>query len=285
MSFLQNKLRATKLLVKLPSQGNHQPIGNISLSELGYIEVMPMNARNEIDLSNPDLLVSGAAITKLMESCLPSVKDPRKLPYPDVQIALLAIKRASHGKVLQTDVQCPKCEKISEISYQIDSLIAEYNVNLLPKDNISVELEDGFFADIYPYTWEQFNEMNFELFSIIQQDKAIDEAIKQSTIDQAKANEIKSNLRNNITNSALARVAGTVQRMHDADNEVTDKEEIAEYFKNCDSDYIKKINVALDSLMKGGIREVKHTCQYCEHEWESTPSFNPTLFFAPRSPA
>lgn len=283
MSFLKQKQRSTTTLVKIPSNGKHQPIGNITLSELGFVEVMPMNARDEINLNMPDLLVSGAAIRMLIESCVPSVKDAGVLPYPDAQVLLLAIKRASHGKTLDVEVECPECSTQMEIAYELDSLIAEHNVNQLPENEVAIELDEDFYCYIHPFTLNSFNEQNYEMFTIVQQDRSINEALEAKSITNERAEEFRKQIRENLSVSSIKRIATTISRFTYGGEEETDRQEIEDFVIGCDASYVKKINDVITELMSSGIRPVQHVCEKCNHEWDHTPEFNPTLFFAQHS--
>lgn len=112
--------RRPELSVKLPSNGNWYEEGFIDYTMSGEVEVYPMLPKDELMMLNPDALLSGQANVDLIKSCCPSISDPKKLLYPDVNVLLLAIHRATHGNELEMTAYCPKCqEKIREIENEV----------------------------------------------------------------------------------------------------------------------------------------------------------------------
>lgn len=104
--------RRPELSVKLPSNGNWYEEGFIDYTMSGEVEVYPMLPKDELMMLNPDALLSGQANVDLIKSCCPSISDPKKLLYNDVNVLLLAIQRATYGKTLTMEITCPNCNKI-----------------------------------------------------------------------------------------------------------------------------------------------------------------------------
>lgn len=116
--------RRPELSVKLPSNGNWYEEGFIDYTMSGEVEVYPMLPKDELMMLNPDALLSGQANVDLIKSCCPSISDPKKLLYPDLNVLLLAIQRATYGPTLTMTVTCPHC---SEMIDKIIVDIEEYN--------------------------------------------------------------------------------------------------------------------------------------------------------------
>lgn len=118
--------RRPELSIKLPSDGNWYEEGFINYTMTGEVEVYPMLPKDELMMLNPDALLSGQANVDLIKSCCPSISDPRKLLYNDVNVILLAIHRATHGSDLEMEAYCPKCqEKITNVEKDVKV----YNTN------------------------------------------------------------------------------------------------------------------------------------------------------------
>ena len=47
-------------------------------------------------LKNPDALLNGEAVASLIKSCVPDIKDPKKMFSADVDALLIAIKDTSN---------------------------------------------------------------------------------------------------------------------------------------------------------------------------------------------
>ena len=112
--------RKVELSIKLPSNGNWYPEGMIDYTMTGEVEVYPMLPKDELMLMNPDALLSGQANINLIKSCVPAIHQPEKLLYPDLNVLLLAIQKATYGDKLTMQVVCPEClkkanEKVEEL--------------------------------------------------------------------------------------------------------------------------------------------------------------------------
>lgn len=113
--------RKVELSIRLPSNGNWYPEGMIDYTMTGEVEVYPMLPKDELMLMNPDSLLSGQANVNLIKSCVPSIKEPEKLLYPDLNVLLLAIQKATYGNTLTMQVVCPEClRKANEKAEQIE---------------------------------------------------------------------------------------------------------------------------------------------------------------------
>lgn len=107
--------RKPEVTVTLPA-GSWYNEGIIDFDTMGDVSVYSMLPADEIMLINPDALVSGVALVETIKSCVPAVKDPNKLYYPDVNALLLAIQKATYGQKISQSSFCPKCmEKKNEI--------------------------------------------------------------------------------------------------------------------------------------------------------------------------
>lgn len=113
--------RKVELSIKLPSNGNWYPEGMINYTLSGEVEVYPMLPKDELMLMNPDSLLSGQANVNLIKSCVPAIHHPEKLLYPDLNVLLLAIQKATYGNTLTMQVVCPECiRKANEKAEQLE---------------------------------------------------------------------------------------------------------------------------------------------------------------------
>jgi hypothetical protein len=103
--------------IKLPSNGNYTSDGSITLTTSGEVAILPMTAADEIILNNPDSLLNGVAIERIIESCCPQIKNVKELPITDVDVIILAAKLVSYGDGLDLATKCDKCDTIKEFSF------------------------------------------------------------------------------------------------------------------------------------------------------------------------
>ena len=141
---LMDFARKTECSVKLPSQGLWYDDDAITFNAIGEVDIMPMLPNDEMKVVNPETLISGDSIISLIRSCCPGIKKPEELYYPDVNVLLLGIKKATYGDELLQSSVCPKCweKKVSIETDELLRLIKEKNINeeLNLSDEITREL-------------------------------------------------------------------------------------------------------------------------------------------------
>ena len=108
---LMDFARKTECSVKLPSQGLWYDDDNISFNAIGEVDIMPMLPNDEMMLVNPESLISGDAIISVIKSCCPGIKRPEELYYPDINVLLLGIRKATYGNKMEQEYVCPECWK------------------------------------------------------------------------------------------------------------------------------------------------------------------------------
>ena len=115
---LMDFARKTECSVKIPSQGLWYDDDAIEFNAIGEVDIMPMLPNDEMKIVNPESLISGDAIISVIKSCCPGIKRPEELYYPDVNVLLLGIKKATYGDELIQASICPKCwEKKNNIEH------------------------------------------------------------------------------------------------------------------------------------------------------------------------
>ena len=117
---LRQFFRQPAIYIKLPSLGNHWPKDTLAMPDNGELPVLPMTAIDEITARTPDALFNGTAVTELIKSCVPCIKDPWSIPTIDLDAILIAIRAATNGNLLDIESTCPSCNES-----------ASYNVNLI----------------------------------------------------------------------------------------------------------------------------------------------------------
>lgn len=119
--------RKIECSVKLPSNGGWYDDDIISFNALNEVNIMPMLPNDEMLIVNPETLISGDSILKVIGSCCPGVKNPGELYYPDVNTILLGIKKATYGDELVQQYICPLCwsKKNDIISQEVVRIIKE----------------------------------------------------------------------------------------------------------------------------------------------------------------
>ena len=139
MSILNNYVRQAGVFTKLPCGSNWYKNGEIDFLLNDEVSVLPMSHKDELLSHNADALYSSNAVYEIIKSCVPNVKDVKKLLIPDVEVLLLAIKIASTGNEIEVSTVCPKCLEVYNKSSE------EERIRLQKEKLISIEPQDYLF--------------------------------------------------------------------------------------------------------------------------------------------
>ncbi len=72
---LRKHFRQPAIYVPLPSQGHYWPSGAVVMPSNNELAVLPMTAIDEITSRTPDALFNGSAVTEIIKSCIPAIRD------------------------------------------------------------------------------------------------------------------------------------------------------------------------------------------------------------------
>lgn len=140
--------RNPKLYVSLPSGTDYYSADVVDMPEVGELPVYPMTAKDDLLTKNPDALLNGDAVIKLVKSCVPNVKKPAELLAPDMETILIAIRQASSKeKYMEIVRTCPECQ--AENNYSLDlSLVIQSAEEVIARQDVN--LSNGLIANISP---------------------------------------------------------------------------------------------------------------------------------------
>lgn len=301
--------RRPELTVRLATSPKWYPEGFIQYTPNGEVEVYSMLPKDELMLYNPDALLSGKAMIDLIKSCCPSILNPSKLYYPDANILLLAIKRATYGNSHKQSHRCPECaKKFEDLSKdeknkkKIDNLIKEhklldheeeheFNIDAILQnithldDEYKIKIESLIY-DLQPYvmeTKEQYSIITGQRVKLIKMYKETlerDEDISNEEKDKmiVEINEIQAKMIE--ANNEI--YAESIKSIELPDGSiVNDKELIKEFIANSKSSVVEKLSEEINKINAVGLPEkLEVECSCCGHKWEVPFSgFNQTDFF------
>ena len=263
--------------VKIPSQGAFMPAGSISFTPAGDIPVYPMAARDELLLKSPDALMSGYALEKLIESCVPAILTPRLITTQDLDVLLLAIRVATYGETMNLDATCPKCESVTQIRCHLPGLLA--TMKFVDPDN-AVRLSDEVMAYVRPYNLVNATTVALASYEEARKLRALDEQEPAATT--MVRNTAISQSMDRINNLNLAMLGDCILKIVVPGAEVADHRAIAEFVGNVPKPWIETIDAKLRAINQGSIDKSLHVvCQNeeCKHEWDTEVELNPSNFF------
>lgn len=269
--------RQEKLFVPLPSGGNFYDDDVVKLDSNGEVGIRAMTAADEVLFRDPDALLNGEAIKRVILSCVPSVRQPQKLLSADVDTLMVAIRHVSFGEELEVTSQCPKCSTEQTLSLNIGNTL---NSLEKLKESYVVELNGGLKAYIRPYTQEESLKSiraTFEQTNII---KAVDNPSyteEQKLEKMSQGIEILSKLNFEMVAQAIIKIV-----LPNGEDEVTDRKHLHEFISNIGRDQAKLIQDELEKINKIGIKnEYDAVCSNdkCKHNYTVPLDFNPATFF------
>lgn len=270
MSFLQKYQRLPKIYITLPSQGKYQPQENLQGS-FTDIPVFSMSGFDELTLKTPDALFNGTATADVIKSCIPTIKDPKKLPTIDIDVCLIAMRIASYGEEITMSSKCPHCGTDNDHSCSLTKMLEHYN-NLEWQD--TVKINDLTFH-LKPLDYETSTKFNQEQYVYRKQLAADLSGMTEEDKDKFITEQFKK-----LANLQSKTVVSIIDYVEGEGESESDKQAIVEFIKNSDllvystiKSHIEKQN----ELWKIPAQQV--SCSECAKEYKLNITFDQSDFF------
>jgi len=279
---LAGHFRSPKLYTALPSLGRYYPSDVVEMPETGELPVYPMTAKDELIMKNPDALLNGEAIAQVVASCIPQIKQPRKLLSNDIDALLIAIQGATYGDDMEVSGTCDKC------SEQITSVVSvEGALGTMTKleDSYKFSTDTGLLVEIKPFSYEtsvKAGVANFRSERSLQSVAEITDEVERIHAFNSSFIEL-SQLNFDIMVDSVASI--TIQEPEGDDIVVEDVDNIREFLENCESKVGKQIEEFINEISGIGVQKnILMSCEKCgteeePYEFEAQVNFNPVNFF------
>ena len=273
---LEQFYRRETFRVKLPSRGSFYDESIIELDDNLEVGILPMTSQDEITLKNPDSLLTGKAIQDVLTSCVPAVKNAKKLLACDIDTLMLSIRRASYGAEADLTTDCPECGEENTYGIDIETLLVHTETL---ESSYEIVLPQGITVFLRPGTYETLIKQYKVVFENAKAQRAVAATVNEEVAMQvfSKAFVSLSKLNFELIVDAITKVIFT-----DAEGEeqiVTSKKHITDFIKNVDKKTVDMIDEKLASINAVGIE--KHfdaVCKTCQHQWKANVEFNPVNF-------
>lgn len=263
--------RKPALYFKLPSNGKYYPEGSLDMPPNNELPIYSTTGLDEITIKTVDALFNGSAITEVIKSCVPAIKDPWEIPVIDLDPLLVTIKLASFGSSMDIETLCPKCEETSKYGLNLTSIL-----NNLKVGDYDSELEvDGLYVKYRPLKYKDFNRFNIQEFEFQKILNSI-ETIQNAMVKEQKSSDaMKASLE-----MYIDRMAASIEYIKTPDAIVTDKEFIKEFLFKCSIDNYESIKERYNTLKDSTqTKPLKIKCMSCEHEYEQPIILNYCEYF------
>ncbi|KKN00701.1 hypothetical protein LCGC14_1135010 [marine sediment metagenome] len=274
---LQKYMRHPELYIKVPSNGYFNDEDTYPFSSNNEIGIAPMTTQDELLLKTPDALLNGESIAKLIESCVPGIKNVRNLPISDVSVILLGIRMSSYGHEMEYQTTCPECNNENYFSANLEHVLA--SMNLLEESYI-VSLTDKLSVSVRPHTYESsikqilfsFNET--KLFEMFTEEELSEEELSEKYVESFKK----------MAALTVEIIANSVVAVLDENGIPIDatRDQIFDWVANISRKDAKLIQNKIEEINKIGIDEKAEVIcgnEECKHKWTTQIGFDPANFF------
>jgi len=268
---LAKYLRQPKLYVSLPSQGNWYAKNNLDTPT--DLEVYSMTANDELALKTPDGLYSGKVVTKVIQNCIPGIKDAWMIPMVDFDYILATIRLSSYGDTIQIDSTCSECKNQDSYSIDVQSILSHL-------ENVQFQTEirvDDFLFRIRPLYYKESTELSI-INSYVQ--RALIQTIPKMTEDKEKQDTIDA-LYEQINEATSTAITSCVVEIVTPDGDTeTHPHVIKEFILNSDPKYYN----AVEGLYKKNSKELRLPeseveCSGCNHKYKIATQLDYSNFF------
>lgn len=269
---LKQYFRQPAIYIRLPSGGKFYEPDAIDMPPNGELPVLPMTTLDEITYRTPDALFNGSAVTSVIESCVPNIKDAWAIPAMDIDTILIAIRIATYGHQMDITTNCPACTTESEYGIDLRSIIEKIESPNYTENLTIGDLELTF----RPMTYFQMNANSMLQF---EDQKMLQAMQNQDATDEQRIEQLSEVLKK-ITEVTTRALAQSISMITVPTAKVTDQAHIAEWLANCDrTTFVKIRDYIIDIKRKAEIKPLKLKCNNCNHQYEQAFTLDMTTFF------
>jgi hypothetical protein len=225
---------------------------------------------DEITSKTPDALFNGNAVTEIIKSCVPNIRDPWSIPAIDLDAILIGIRAATNGNMLDVESSCPACSEDASYNINLVGLLSK----LKPEYEDVVKLNELIFK-FNPLSYKKVNEINLIQFEIEKTIRNI-----ENITDNEERLQISGQTMKKLNELSIVLITETINSISTPTEIVMEKEHINDFLRNSDKntfDILK--NTAIKLRESSQLKPLQVKCIHCQHEYEQTLTLNVTDFF------
>lgn len=261
--------------IRLPSLGNYYSENEIELEPNGEVNVYPMTIKDEIYLRSPEYLLNGSAIEKIIESCVPSVKNVRKLLTNDVMALIMAIRWASGSDIISYSSSCPKCNAKNNFDIKMDYLFEQMTYL---KESYHVDINNNIIVFVKPFNYETVVKnaiISFEETKLLQILSTDTETSENEKIKKAK--ESLERVQEMVLQSVLNSIVKVL--IKDKNLTIDDTIMIEEWLRKIKLKDFNKIKDFIAKINDIGLpNSVNVKCRSCNYNYDIEIKYDPSDF-------
>lgn len=270
---LSSFFRQPKIYVSLPSKGEFYPEGALNKTSNNEYPVYAMTARDELLFKTPDALMNGIATKEVINSCMPNILDPWKIPSLDVDAVLSAIRIATYGEEMEVTVRCPSCENVNDAIVDLRTVLDRLNQI---KFETKIEIGNQMIVYLRPMTYEEITKTALKAF----EHQRIFQVVNDDSISEQEKLKIFQESFIKLTDLTIDTAVNCITRIESAAGTTDNPDYIKEFLQKTDKSVFDQINTAVSKTRETGNLSSFHSkCQKCEHEWDVELTMDQSDFF------
>ena len=117
---LEKYYRQPVIYITLPSKGKYYTKEAFEPTTTGELPVLPMTAKDEIEIKTPEAKNSGQASVNVVQSCIPNIKDAWELVNYDLDTVLLGIRIATYGETMNVSGTIPGVVPTEQVDHTLN---------------------------------------------------------------------------------------------------------------------------------------------------------------------
>jgi len=270
--------RAPKMYTNIPSGGKFYGPEILTVPESNEFAIYPMTTKDELLLKNPDALLNGEAVANLIKSCVPEIKEPKKMFSADVDALLIAIRGASGGDTVEVKAECPLCSSSTSVNVSVDESLSAMQTL---EDEYNIDISNGLKITAMPFSYANTVKAGVASFQSTRSMQSISELTDD--MERLSAfNESFVRLADLNFELLVDSIRSITYMTAEGENEtIVDKVIIREFLENTESTTGKEIEEFINDVNGKGVKnEVEVMCENEECE-NSTKGFVAPINFDP----
>lgn len=274
VSPLQKYKRQPKLYIDLPSKGIWYPKDILEKAE--NLEVYSMTANDEIGLKTPDALYSGIAVKKLIESCVPGIKDAWYVSVIDLDYILAAIRLATYSDSIELSTKCSKCGNADDYALPIQPILDHLQQ---ANPNYETSIQDFKFK-LRPLCYKELTELQQKIFQIR---RTLQQHVLQMDDSEAKEKQLNE-LYDKLRDHTFDGICSAIIEITTPEGETETKNDfITQFVKFSDKDFYEELSKVYENNRKMlELPGSKIKCSSCGTESTVIPELDYSNFFVRR---
>jgi len=242
---LKNYYRQPQLHITLPSKGQWWPPGSIEFSANNELPVMPMTAKDELAMKQPDALMNGQATVDVIQSCVPGIKNAWQIPSVDVDTILLGIRIATYGDSMEVNTTVPGTKLENTVQANLNTMMDQIKN---PTFVDTIKTKNGLTITIRPWNYKENTAVQMQAY---EEQRMVRNITASDMTESSKIEEFQK-IFLKLSHNTVTRLSQGIVSIQTSEETVTDRKEIEEFIANIDTTTANEIKAGLDAIQTAG---------------------------------